>query len=102
MEKRLANAGFLDAGVEFSDTVIQKRKYKRKEVYFSVKAGKRTTVSSIIIKGARRLDEKTIRGQMLHVDKGSDSKRAYNPERLQEIFSLSRHFTVPGDFSVQA
>lgn len=100
MEKRLANAGFLGAGVEIADTVIQKRKHKRKEVYFSVKAGKRTTVSSIIIKGARRLDEKTIRGQMLHVDKGRDSKRAYNPERLQEdIFAIQTLYRSRGFLS---
>lgn len=89
MENRLQEAGFLEAQVEFSDTVYQKSSFDEKVVTFTVNSGGRTTVSTITVNGAEGIDEGSVRGQMLTVDRGSEKKRAYNPDVLEkDLFAV--------------
>ncbi|MBN1575008.1 MAG: BamA/TamA family outer membrane protein [Chitinispirillaceae bacterium] len=95
--KRMQEAGFLDAQVSASDTAVARRRYTERLVRFSINRGTRTTVSSITVRGAAAIDEATIRDQMLHVDKGREAKRAYNPDRLQEdVFAVEMLYRSRG------
>ncbi|MFP4163873.1 MAG: outer membrane protein assembly factor BamA [Chitinispirillaceae bacterium] len=97
MKSSLRNAGFLDAQVKADDTVYHKRGFDRKEVTFTITPGRRTTVSSIEINGADQIDEESIRGQMLTVDKGSEIKRAFNPDVLQtDLFAINMLYYSSG------
>ncbi len=110
IEKRFQDAGFLNAKVNASDTVVEKRRYAKKTVRLFFGPGERMMVSKITIRGASGIDEEIIRGQMLHVDKGSKLDRAYNPEKLKEdIFAIQMlyrsrgflHATVSPDVSIR-
>ncbi|MBN1307332.1 MAG: BamA/TamA family outer membrane protein [Chitinispirillaceae bacterium] len=95
--KRMREAGFLDARVSVSDTSVARRRVTERRVRFSIARGTRTTVSSIIIRGADGIDEAAIRDQMLHVDKGSEAKRAYDPDRLREdVFAVQMLYRSRG------
>ena len=97
IEKRMREEGFLDAQVESSDTAIEHRSFTERLLFFSIHRGPRTTVSSIKINGAAGIDEKTVRGQMLHVDKGGKAGRAYDPEKLQEdVFAVEMLYRSRG------
>lgn len=97
IEKKFHDAGFGNAKVKVSDTTVQKRRYSGKTVRFSIASGQRITVSKITIRGSSGIDEATIRGQMLHVDRGSKSDRAYNPEKLKEdIFAIQMLYRSRG------
>ncbi|MFP4014290.1 MAG: BamA/TamA family outer membrane protein [Chitinispirillaceae bacterium] len=89
MERRLQEEGFQEASVKFTDTVHQKSKFDEKVLTFDVNSGVRSIVSSININGADGIDEKSLRDQMLTVDKGSEKKRAYNPDVLEkDLFAI--------------
>lgn len=97
IQKRLEMGGYLDAHVETDEKELVKRKYTEKQVHFSVKSGKRTTVSSINVNGLNGLDKKLVLGQMLHVDRGSRKKRAYNPDKLKEdVFAVQMLYRSHG------
>jgi len=76
--------GFLDARITALDTTVEKRGYMERTVRFDIDRKDRAVVSSIDVRGCRKMDEETIRARMLHSDRGSASRRAYNPERLEE------------------
>ncbi len=95
--RRMYEAGFLDAQVNASDTAVPRRRFTERLVHFSVKRGTRTTISSIIFKGAAGVNEKSLRGQMLLVDNGSRTKRAYNPDKLREdVFAIGMLYRSHG------
>ncbi len=84
ISRRMRESGYLDAHIEYSDTTIEKRRYTERIVYLDINSGTRTTVDTIAIAGAKRIDKKVILEQMLHVDWGRASRRAYHPEKLEE------------------
>lgn len=92
--------GFLDAQIIVFDTTVKRRGYVERTVRFDIDRKDRTVVSSIEVRGCRKIDEQAIRAQMLHSDRGSASRRAYNPDRLEEdmlaIRSLYRSRGFPG------
>ncbi len=97
LKKRYHISGYLQADVEASDTVIVRRSYTQRNIHFSVNRGSRTTVASITINGANTLDKQLVRSQMLHTDKGSAVRRAFNPEKLEEdIFALHMMYQTYG------
>ncbi|MDG5816834.1 outer membrane protein assembly factor BamA [Chitinispirillales bacterium ANBcel5] len=84
IHRRMRESGFLDATVEYSDTTVERSRYNERIVYFDINRGPRTTVSQIILNGVNSIDKDLVYGQMLHVDRGRASRRAYNPDVLQE------------------
>ncbi len=98
IDKKMRESGYLDAQIDFSDTAVRKRNYTERVVTFDINRGPRTTVSSIRIDGSSRVGTDQIRAQMLHTDRGSASRRTFNPEVLQEdvvairMLYLSRGF----------
>ncbi|KMQ49680.1 Outer membrane protein assembly factor YaeT precursor [Chitinispirillum alkaliphilum] len=82
--RRMRESGYLDATIEHSDSTIERRRYTERVVYFDIQRGPRTTVSSITLNGVNSIDEDLVLGQMLHVDRGRESRRAFNPEKLEE------------------
>ncbi|MGE5669936.1 MAG: POTRA domain-containing protein, partial [Fibrobacterota bacterium] len=103
IEKRMRENGFHESKVSASDTTILHRRFTEKLVHISIKRGPRTTVSSIKFENAKSLDEKAIRGQMLHVDKGSKSKRAFDPEKLiEDAFAVQMLYRSSGFLSATA
>ncbi|MBN1601776.1 MAG: BamA/TamA family outer membrane protein [Chitinispirillaceae bacterium] len=99
----LKNEGFLNSKTRVFDTTIIKRKYAKKIVTFDIETGARTTVSSIVINGVSAIDESVVRGQVLHTNKGSEKKRAFFPERLQEdAFAIEQLYTSSGFLQAKA
>lgn len=97
IEKRLKRDGFLGARVEINKNEVVKRKYTENQIDFCVKSGNRTTVSSINVSGIEKLDKKQVLNQMLHVDRGSQKKRAYNREKLDEdMFAIQMLYRTHG------
>ncbi len=97
LKKHMQDAGFSDAQVKALDTTFKKRNYAERIVTFDCRSGDRTTVSSITFTGVTAISEKELRDQMLNVDKGSTSKRAFNPSKLEEdVFALQMLYRSRG------